>query len=215
MSSDEGWRALTDIDFALAEARTNWHHNIYEAASWPTVPGFVHPDMSEAEAINLKIDEQHQYLTDVVSFEISRVLFQFYVHGPTTMSEMEVLLKNNNASLESCLHDKEFYRRTRIKPERIKDRILSDSTIRNSAIMVGVSGQPVINATVLASLMCRIASKSTIDACLRVFEEARLIQVAPTGPNNTKVINDWAPLNEAFALYLREVQTIIGQQDLT
>jgi hypothetical protein len=64
--------------------------------------------------------------------------------------------------------------------------------------------RPVLNETVLAGFLVRLAGKSNINRCLKVFEKSGLIETKQ-GPNNSKLIFEFGKLVDAYEAYLQDV----------
>lgn len=198
---------LADLDIRLSEAKLAWQGRIYNHALQATIA----KDVSGKSARENSLKDIRD-LGEEVSFRISQFLYHLSAYGMDSGKELERRMRAQNESLDSLCNDPNYQLRTGYKLDRLRDMRFSESTIEHAAMIVDYYKRPVINETVLAGFMVRLAGKSNINRCLKVFERTRLVEIKK-GPSNSKLIYEFGKLVDAYEAYLKDVSEAIQPHD--
>lgn len=190
---------LAELDIRLSEAKLAWQGRLYRSALDAAEEGTS--TTSPGRRASLK---DIRDLGEEVSFRISQFLYHLSAHGLDSGKEIAQRMRAQNESLDALCNDPNYQLRTGYKLERLKDMRFTESTIEHAAMIVDYYKRPVLNETVLAGFLVRLAGKSNINRCLKVFEKSGLIETKQ-GPNNSKLIFEFGKLVDAYEAYLQDV----------
>ncbi|MEM9432286.1 MAG: hypothetical protein AAGA12_00065 [Pseudomonadota bacterium] len=196
-------RELAELDIRLAEAKFAWQRRIYGHALEATIA-----DDKDSARTNEKVLKDIRDLGEDVSFRISQFLYHLSAYEMDSGKELERRMRAQNESLEALCNDPNYQLRTGYKLDRLRSMRFSENTIEHAAMIVDYYKRPVINETVLAGFLVRLAGKSNINRCLKIFEKTKLIEIKQ-GPSNSKLIFEFGKLVDAYEAYLKDVSAAV------
>lgn len=197
---------LSELDRALVSARLAWHDRLYLKANWPTPEDPKYADKGK-EGYDKYINDEssiHQFLTDDTSFEISRFLFHLRIANFQTYESFETVMRGHNEQIRDCMNDADYYKRTRLKKDRLEESLFSEDQMMMSKAMWEGGPESVIHQKMLTQFLVRIAGKSKINACIKVYQLTDLVKTTQ-GLSNSIVLSETIELTNAFEAYLVEL----------
>ena len=202
---------LISADETLAHARAGWHAMLYENAAWPDENDPIYASANGAKPKRVfHIDEptQHSVLQSDLCFQVSRFLFFLNNLGFSDPDRVEALMRGQNSELNARIADLEAdSKRSRITGftrGRLKAGIFKEEQIQFSRMLVEAHKKPILYASVLGCFMTRIGSRSSINECTKVLDQAELIKTM-RGPSNAVLIMDASKLVGLYEEYLKSL----------